>query len=266
MGSTRHARSALVCLAAAAALACGGCVQPVSPEAKQLLADGKAAYDDGDDEAAIAKTGAFLAEHSKTNLADVAYYVRGLARLRAKQTSGAKTDLQMAAATTDKPSVRLGASKALGDLVFDSGDAEYAEKLYRQALADAQPRTPPADEIRYRLGCTLQRRGRWSEADEQFDHVVHVFQGSEVARRAERRLRCVAWTVQAGAFDTKALADAEVARLHREKIEAVTRATTDGGKLRFVVQVGRHETHAAAARTLPIVRRASRDALVTVTR
>ena len=247
-------------------LLAGGCIQTVTPEAKQLLVASRAAYDRGDDAAVLRDTTAFLAGHAKTNLADVAYYLRGLSRFRRKDTAGAKADLQAAAGCAQRKPVRVGARKALGDLAFDAGDMDWAESLFREALAEAEPGKKPADEIRYRLGCVLQQKGQWADANEQFDRVAHVFAGTEVARRAERRLRCLAWTVQAGAFATRKLARADAARLRSEKLSAVTRPITVGGKLRFVVQVGWYETYEAAAASLPAVRRSRRDAFVTPTR
>jgi len=247
-------------------LLAGGCVQTVTPEAKQLLVASRGAYERGDDAAVVRDTTAFLADHAKTNLADVAYYLRGLSRLRGKDTPGAKEDLLAAAGCAQRKSVRLGARKALGDLAYDAGDMDWAETLFREALAEAEPTKKPTDEIRYRLGCVLQRKGRWADADEQFDRVSHVFAGTEVARRAERRLRCLAWTVQAGAFATHKLARADAARLRAKKLSVVTRPVPGAGKLQFVVQVGWHETHAAAVASLPTVRRIRPDAFVTPTR
>ena len=259
-------RVGLAAALAAVLLAAGGCEQPVSPEARQLVTDSRAAYQRGDDAAVIRDTTAFLDGHANSKLADVAYYLRGLARCRQNDLAGAKSDLKAAAATAQRKDVRVGALKALGDLAFDEDDMNWAEDLFRQALAEAEPKKQPIDEIRYRLGCVLQRKGRWSEADEQFDRVAHVFAGTEAARRAERRLRCLAWTVQAGAFAGKKLADADAARLRAKKLSAVVRPVTAGGRLQFVVQVGWYDSYERAAAALPSVRRHRGDAFITPTR
>ena len=253
-------------IAAVGLLGCLGCVKTVSPEARQLLIDSKAAYARGDDETVIRQTTTFLGGHADTNLADVAYYLRGLAKYRRKDTSGAREDLKAAVTATQRKDVRLGALKALGDLAYETGDMAWAESLYGQALKDIETGKPPADEVRYRLGCVLQRRGRWSAADEQFDRVVHVFAGTEIAGRAERRLRCLAWTVQAGAFARQAHAHAEALRLRGLKLQAVARPGSPGPKLYFVVQVGLYGTYEQAAAVLPSVRRHCRDAFITPTR
>jgi len=259
-------RAGLAAALGAALLAGAGCEQPLSPEARQLVINSKAAYQAGDDEAVIRDTTAFLETHAQTKLADVAYYLRGLARCRRSDLAGARSDLKTAARLAQRRDVRVGSLKALGDLAFDADDMDSAEGLFREALAEAEPKTQPIDEIRYRLGCVLQRKGRWSEADEQFDRVAHVFAGTEVARRAQRRLRCLAWTIQAGAFANKKLADADAARLRARKLSAVVRPITAGGELRFVVQVGWHESYERAAAALPSIRRYRSDAFVTPTR
>jgi tetratricopeptide (TPR) repeat protein len=246
--------------------ACVGCVEQVDPEAKKLLTASKAAYDCGDDEAVIRDTTAFLKDHAKSQPAEVAYYLRGLALYRRGNLPAARADLKLAASHAQRKDVRTGALKALGDLAFDSGDADWAEGLYREALAEMEPKAAPADEVRYRLGCALQRKGRWGEADEQFDRVVHVFAGTQAARRAERRLRCVAWTVQAGAFARRDAARAEAARLRARGLTVVTRPETVDAKLCFLVQVGLYDTYEQAAAALPAVRALRSDAFVTPTR
>jgi len=252
--------------ALAALLACVGCTPQVTPEGRQLLEASRQAYDSGDDASAIRGTSEFLIAYGKTNMADVAYYLRGLAKYRQKDAAGAKADLELAAKTSTRKDVRTGAMKVLGDTAFDEGDMEGAESVYRQALAEAEPTSPATGEMQYRLGCVLQYKGRWAEADEQFDRVAHVFVGSEVARRAERRLRCQAWTVQAAAFSSKRAADAEAARLRGQGLSAWVAPAAGGGSLQFLVQVGRHETFPAAAAQLPAVRRVRQDAFVTPTR
>ncbi|MGB2823617.1 MAG: SPOR domain-containing protein, partial [Phycisphaerae bacterium] len=187
-------------------------------------------------------------------------------RLRRRDVAGAKSDLQLAAGRAQRRDVRVGSLKALGDVAFDENDLDWSENLYRQALVVGEPKTKPVDEVRYRLGCVLQRKGRWGDADEQFDRVSHVFAGTQVARRAERRLRCLAWTIQAGAFSTKKLAEADASRLRAAKLAAVTRPLTVAGKLQFLVQVGWYDSYERAAAALPTVRRHRSDAFVTPTR
>ena len=246
--------------------ACVGCTPPVPQEARQLLVDSRAAYDRGDDVGVVRDTSAFLTQHARTKLAEVAYYLRGLSRYRQRDTAAAKADFKAAASRAERKDVRVGSLKALGDLAYEEGDMDWADSLYEQVLGEMDPRAKPAGEVRYRLGCVFQRNGRWAKADQQFDRVLHVFAGTEVARQAERKVRCRAWTIQAGAFGRQALADAEAGRLRAGSLPARMRAAAGGGKLRFLVQVGWYDSYAGAAAAFPAVRRLRRDAFITPTR
>jgi len=258
------------CPAAVAAVALavwvGGCTEPLSPEARQLLVDSKAAYDGGDDAAVLQKTSAFLAEHANAGEADVAFYFRGLSKYRLRDSSGAMSDLKEAFTRTNRREIQLGSAKALGDLAFESGDAVWAEDMYYQALQYADPARKPTDEIRYRLGCVLQRKGDWSEADRQFDLVLHLFAGSPSAQRAERRARCLAWTVQTGVYARRDAALAEAKRLGAAKLPAAAKPLTYGGTLRFHVQIGTYKTWSEAGAALPGIRRLRKDAILVPTR
>jgi tetratricopeptide (TPR) repeat protein len=254
--------------AIAAGVLCGGagCAPSVSPEAQQILIRSREAYERGDDEAVLRDTSLFLRDHGQTNLADVAYYLRGLAKYRRRDPSGAREDLKAAVTRTQRKDVRIGSLKALGDLAYETADMDWAENLYGEALKEIEPGKKPADEVRYRLGCVLQHKGRWREADEQFDRVTHVFAGTEIARRAERRLRCRAWAVQAAAFTRRDQARQEASRLRAKGLAAVARPGMYGGELRFYVQVGLYPTYGAAAAALPAVRKHRADAFVATTR
>ena len=243
-----------------------GCPQKIRPEAEHLLVTGREAYDRGDDASAIRDTSAFLAEYPNASLSDVAYYLRGLARLRQKEAASAREDLKAAATRSRRRDLRIGALKALGDLAFDDGDMDWAITLYGEELGELGPTERPGEEVRYRLGCALQHRGHWNEADQHFDRVVHAFAGTEAARRAELRLRCTAWTVQAASFERKDLADREAARLRAGGLPATVTAAQAAGRLHFRVSVGRQETYEQAAALLSAVKRLRDDAFVTPTR
>ena len=246
--------------------ACGGCVEHASPEAIKLLAEGQGAYERSDDHAAIAKTSEFLAHSAQTAEADVAYYLRGLAYYRTKDLPAAREDLKRSAARTRRKDLHLKVLKALGDLAYDTGDLDWAETLYRGALDEMNLKAPPADEVRYRLGCALQRKGNWWDADSQFDRLRHDFPDSAPARLAERRIRCQAWAFQIAAFDRKDLADSESARLAKVGLATTVRHAVVDGKLRFLVQAGRYDTYAAADADAPKIRNAAASAQLVPTR
>jgi tetratricopeptide (TPR) repeat protein len=226
--------------------ACVGCVQHAGPEAVKLLSDAQAAYGRSDDQTAIAKAGEFLGQNSHTAEADAAYYIRGLAQYRMKDLPAAREDLQQAAARARGKDLHVKAVKALGDLALETGDANSAQAFYTEALDEMDLAKPPADEVRYGLGCALQLKGLWWDADAQFDRLLHKFPDRPAARLAGRRIRCRAWTFQIAAFERQDLAESESARLAKIGVETAVGDAVVDGKLAFLVQAGRYETHAAA--------------------
>ena len=131
---------------------------------------------------------------------------------------------------------------------------------------DVDARKEPADHANYRLGCTLQRQGRWKEADAYFDRVLYLFGGTELAKRSATHVRCTAWTVQAGAYKNKSRAEAAAAALKQQTMSASTQPTLRDGELVFIVTVGRFHTFDKAEAELPKVRRHYADAFITTMR
>jgi TolA-binding protein len=258
-----------VCLLSAAAmLLLSGCGSILTSQDKDELLSGYKSYERGDDARTIAQMNAFIAEHGRSDRADEAYYLRGLAKYRQKDIAGAKVDLQTAMDRAPKRGELTGkAAIALGDIGYDTGDLDLADRMYRQSLEDLnQQTTKPADHAMYRLGCTLQRQGRWQEADAYFDRVSYQFRGADVANQAARRVRCTAWTVQAGSYKTKANADVKCGELQRNRLPATVKMIpTDAGPL-YIVAVGTYRREEEAAAELEVVRRFVSGAIVVPTR
>ncbi|MFW6133904.1 MAG: tetratricopeptide repeat protein, partial [Planctomycetota bacterium] len=170
-------------LALACAAAVSGCAHELPPEALELLDSGRVACQNGQYAAAVERMDRFLAAHEDADRAGEAYYYRGLARYRLGRYEVARADLDTALDEADDERVALAARVALGDLAYDTGDIAQAERRYREAADQIDPGEPLADHVRYRLGCVLQRQGRWEEAALHFRRVVHYFTDSELARR-----------------------------------------------------------------------------------
>jgi len=249
-----------------ALMLCPGCGGPLSPQARQLLRAGYDVFEKGDYAAAIEKLSTFLRDNAGSSRADEAYYLRGLAKRRTDDPGGAKDDLNSAIAATQNKELRAKALVALGDLAYEGDDMALAENMYRQALADIERGQKPSDHAHYRLGTVLQRQGRWTEADVQFDRVVYLFGDSQLARLAARRTHCTAWTIQAGAYADKRRADLAAKRLRDKKLPAVSRATLRDGKPLFLVLVGRFASYEQAAAALGRTKERRPDAFIVTTR
>ncbi len=183
-----------------------GCTGAAPQRGRALLSESQNSLERRDYKDTIEKTDRFLREFGSTREAGRAYYLRGKAKLSLSQVTQAQSDLREAVGRSPNADVRANARLALGQLAFDNGQMLQAEELYRDAVADIEVGTPPSDHARYRLGCVLQRRGLWSQAELEFRKVIEYFANTELARRSSRRVNATAWTVQAGAFGSQSRA------------------------------------------------------------
>ena len=242
-----------------------GCNGQLNPQAKDLLRSGYDMYGRGDDRETVRRMDAFLQENGRSSRADEGYYLRGLAKYRLGDRPGAEADLNEALGRTERKDIRVGARFALGEMAYEDGDMALAENAYRQALADIEPGQKSAERVYYRLGCILQRQGRWRDASGQFRRLRHHFVDSELAKRAGRRVNGDAWTVQVGAFRAKSRADAVAAELRGKGFQAFSQPVPEDSTLLFVVQVGLYPTYEQAVAALGGVQQTQSDAFVTVT-
>lgn len=246
----------------------GGCTPGLSEQGKKLCDSALASFEKGDYPGTIRDMDAFLKDNASSSVAGRAYYLRGLAKYRLgtpPQRQAAKEDFGKALAKTKDSAVRANSHTALGDIAWEAGDIAEAEKMYRQALAYCEQDAPPADHAYYRLGCALQRLGRWVDADSQFNRVVQFFPDSEFGVRAGRRAHARRWTIQAAACRTKKPAETFAETLRRQNLPAVCRVHLRGQEPLFVVEVGRYRTYEQAAAMLANVRQHEQGAIVTVT-
>jgi len=255
----------LIWLTAAALSGCNAHGQlPV--EAKRLLENGKDAYIRGDDSTVIHDMDAFLKNHAESARADEAYYYRARSRYRLQDYGGAKADILQTLARTKHEAIRASSLIVLGDVGYDTGDMQLAEQTYREALSLIPQESPPADYVLFRLGAGLQRQGKWDEADRQFDRLDYVFPGSDLSRLAARKIRATAWTVQVGAYQRRAGAEAGAAKFRAQRFTPEIRPARDGGQPFFVVCVGRFQSYDKAAEALKALQPLQPDAFVTVSR
>ncbi len=234
--------------AAAVCLALAGCVDQITPQAQQQLDAGRSAYMSGDDAKTIRTLNEFLAANSRSKEVDLAFYFRALAKFRTNDTAGARADFIEVINRTGRSDLKGLSLKGLGDIAFDAGDMALAEASYRQALGQLDHTRKPIDEIRFRMGVAMQRLSRWNEADLQFARLMEQFKDSPLAARAQRLVHATAWTVQAGAFDERSRALAQVNRLSAAGIPSgiVVFVQTPSGP-KFAAQAGRLDSYAEAA-------------------
>jgi len=241
-----------------------GCNGQLTPQAKELLTRATASLSRGDYAATVTDMDRFLREHGSSRQVGRAYYLRGKARLGLKDLAGACGDLAESLDHSKDADVRVNAMLALGDLAFDAGDLAVAQEMYSGAISQSRAGKAPRDHAHYRLGCVYQRLGKWHEADRQFHQVVEYFGGTELARRAGRRVNAVAWTVQVGAFSSKGRADALAGRLRDREQAADVIPIISAGQALFIVVVGCYDTQHEADEALGRIKRFQAGAYVTV--
>jgi len=259
------------------AVVLGGC--GLSEEALQQLANANAAYLAGDNAGVIHETDAFLTHHGRSGRAGEAYYLRGAARYgQAKSRGGepehldptlsrqARADLEQAVARSGGD-LRGKASLTLGHLAFDTDEIPLADRMFRQAIDSVGKDPVMGSEAMFRLGCTLQRQGKWRDADVWFQKTMFQFPGSGPAQASIGRVNALAWTVQAGSFATRENADRAMTTLtgNDATLPARTTAILDA-RPRYVVHVGRFATHEDAQTMRRRVQTFQPDAFVTVTK
>lgn len=240
-----------------------GCVKDVGIRGKQQLAACYAAYDCGDDEGTLEKTGQFLDDNSPSVRDDEAHYLRGMAQSRRGKTAEARTAFTEAA-KSQRPTVRAHALLALGDLAVADGDPGLGATFYRRSLSEGTVSKTPAQHAYVRLGRILQRQGRWDQADIVFSRAMHYFAGTREGKWAATRIHGRAWTVQAGAFANAANARAAMTPLAKAKLSARTEDVIRNGKRMYVVRVGRYASYDEAKQALASVCRVRKDAYIGV--
>ncbi|MDY7010474.1 MAG: SPOR domain-containing protein [Planctomycetota bacterium] len=252
----------VVCLAAFSA----GCITTVNPEATRYLHAADAAFRQGDDPSAIEAGSRFIQMHPRLEESGEAYYIRGLARCRSGQVNAGKTDLQTALTLTKRKDLLALVHCRLGDIAYQADEMTESEKHYRQAVKYVRPGAPPADEAMYRLGCILQREGRWREADLFFSRMVHFFDGEPLAERATEHAHAVRWSIQAAAMSKVAAAKQLKNRLERAGLDARTDLELRNGRVMRLVRVGSYHTYGQAQADLGKVRTIVTDAYITSAR
>ncbi len=250
----------------AALVLIAGCEAGMTPQARELLNEANSALSRNDRHRTISLTTRFLAENPKSLGRDQAFYLRGMAKYRLRNYDAAAVDFQQAVAEANTDRVKAYAQTQLAEIAYREGSLQASGRYARQALELVDPNSPPADQLYYRLGCVLQRQGRWRDADAQFGHVNFYFKGSELAKRSLDRMSAEAWTIRAGLYQNRRYALSAAGELKDKGFAAEVLVEVRQSRLWYLVQVGRYETMEAAMARLDDVKAIRSDAYVDVTR
>jgi len=246
--------------------ALSGCNGPLTPEAKELLLATYASYEAGDDALTVSHADEFLSANASSPRSAEAYYLRGMAKYRSMDKAEAEEDISIALKRAADDEVRANACNALGDMAYDRQDMAAAESMYRDAIEYAQEGSQTSGRARYRLGCVLQRQGRWEDADPHFDRVVFLLPDTDLATAAARRTHSRAWTIQAGVFRKATKAEELAKVLTSQALPAEVVPIVLNSEPAYVVRSGTYPTYEQATGNAAMVQKTQEDAFVTTSR
>ena len=196
-----------------------------------------------------------------------AYYLRGMARMRMGRLDKAAVDLKRVYDFVKYDDLRIKAADALGEVRYLQGRMADAEELFREVLDDTDRDKHPCDHAGYRLGCILQRQGKWAESRTYYRRVLYDFKGSDLAARARKRSTAAAWTIQAGAYENRKNAEDASGRFTKTGLQiAISPELRNSRELVYLLLIGRWKRYQSASGSLPAVRKIEPEAFLTVTR
>ncbi len=247
---TRRIRMAglfAVSVAVAGAVGCTAAGQRTDPYQRHFDL-GYEAYRSGRWQAAADNFTHYLQAYPSSPHRAEAYHFRGLARVKLERRQEALNDFDRAVRSPASQNIRSLAYVAMGNLYYEDGRDADAVSAFERGLRVPAPEVPE-DRVLLRLAISLQRLGRWREADGYLARAISRYPGSAAAGEARRRYHVNAFAVQTGAFASRRRADEEAQRLQRAGFRPRTGTVRHEGQTLHTVQVGRAHTY-AEARTL----------------
>ncbi len=227
-------------------LAVGGCTPPLlNKNDDKVFTSGYDDYQAGRYKDADRKFSEVVADNPQSAALSEVYYFRGLTRLQESRRNEARADFQAGATHYGRELTQIYSMTCLANMEYEDGHDQQAVPLYRTVLEHPVPGLP-TDKILYRLGVSLQRLGRWNEADETFARLLKDHSDSPLAAEARIRTQADSFTLQAGAFTDRAKAATLAARLRQDGYPVVLAVVAAGGKTFHVVNVGHYHTAAEA--------------------
>lgn len=229
-----------------------------------LLAAGQASLDKKQYGRVIEDANAILKEGENTPAAASAYYLRGVARAMSNQRAAGYQDLQKAVGLAgEDDEVAWRSYSMIGVMSFEDEKWPAAAAAFASAEA-RKPDNPPLDFILYRLGQSLERCGRWSDAQAVFRRIVYELPKGNYSDAALRRIETKPdyFAIQCGVFAERRYADKLLAELKSGGLAARIQPEKREGTPHYVVLVGRYASWAEATRNLPGVMRYVPKALI----
>ena len=160
----------------------------------------------------------YLAANPNAPDIDQAYYLRGISRMTRGNRAAAASDLRLALTKTTRADLRSKAHRALGDMAYDQQQWPDALKSYQAALDNLTLDPASVTYLNYRMGATLQCQGDWTRATDWFAKVVAARNDPTLTDPALRRMHATSFSIQFGAFQDVAGAQALAGKLRTANI------------------------------------------------
>ncbi len=239
-------RALSVYLLAAIGLVLGGCAYDRGPSATEVA---QSAFQRGDYTRALTtsqRAAATAGGHDR----DLSHYMAGISAYRLGNMATAERYLRVAAKSSDD-SLSADAQSTLGLIYSQMGRyAEAANAFLRGA--DHQSGEDRAQAYFYG-GIAQQKIGRWPQARTSLLLARKTTRDPALLSRVDQQLAVTGYTIQLGAFSSRANAD-KLAGKHALRASSakagsvfVTPSTRSNGQVMHLVQVGRYATFGAAS-------------------
>lgn len=222
---------------------------------------GRDAYQAGRWQAAADNLTHYLQAYPSSPRRAEAYYYRGLARVKLERRQAAREDFDRAVHSQPSARVRSLAHVAMGNLHYEEGQDARALEAYEQGLRSPAPEVPQ-ERVALRLAISLQRLGRWADADRYLAMVIRRYPQTAAAEEARRRYHMDAFAVQTGAFARSLGAQREAEGLRQAGFRPRIRTTMHERQTLHTVRVGQAATYAEARRLAQRVNQAGFAAMI----
>ena len=212
-----------------------------TPEDRKSLADGFAAYDARQIDAAESAANAFIKKNPTAENLDEAYYLLGLTRYSRGDRPAAAQAFLAAIEKSKRDDLRGKSYAILADMASDGQRWEQAMDYLNKAVGFFPLGKAPAT-VYYRCGTTLQAMGHWDNARPYFDKVIALKPEAVMLQRAIQRRAASSFALQFGAFKEGPNAAEMATQLRTAGVNTFITSEMREDQLLFLVRTGAYHT------------------------
>jgi len=169
-----------------------------------------------------------------------AYYGRGMCYFAQGNATAARVDFDRCMRKTDDKELQASVLPRIGECYMREEKFHKAEEVYRRLLKKYQI-VANKDDVLYLLGVACLRQAHWDEAEDYLGQVIRNYPYSSRKTLAQEKMPGVDrfFSVQAGAYQTRAKAEEVRRNLERRGFNAFVRTISRAGTTYYCVRSGR---------------------------